>query len=126
MAHFAEIDENNIVVRVLVVDDSNQERGQQFLAEDLGLGGRWIQTSYNTHGNVHSLGGIPFRKNYAGIGATYDEKRDAFIPPKFFDSWILEEETCLWKPPTPMPTDGKLYQWVEADLNWQVFDLPKQ
>lgn len=98
MAHFAEIDADNKVVRVLVVGDDQEERGQEFLAQDLGLGGTWIKTSYNTQGGVHQLGGTPLRKNYAGIGYTYDEERDAFIPPKPSEgNWILNEETCLWE-----------------------------
>ena len=120
MAHFAEIDSNNIVTRVLVVSDEDAVNGQDFFANQLGLGGTWIQTSYNTHGGVHTNGGTPFRFNYAGVGYSYDATRDAFIPPKPFESWKLDEATCLWTAPTPMPTDGKLYQWVEADLNWQV------
>lgn len=120
MAHFANIDENNIVTQVLVVGDDQEHRGQDFLANDLGLGGTWIKTSYNTHGGVHSNGGTPLRKNYAGIGYTYDAGRDAFIPPKPFNSWVLDEDTCLWNAPTPMPTEGGPYMWVEDDLNWQV------
>ena len=118
MAHFAEIDENNIVTRVLVVDNSEQERGQEFLANDLRLGGRWIQTSYNTYGNVHALGGTPLRKNYAGIGHTYDENKDAFIPPKPFNSWTLNEDTCLWQAPVSMPTEFASY-WDEETLSWK-------
>ena len=120
MAHFAQIDENNIVTQVLVVGNDQEHRGQDFLANDLGLGGTWIKTSYNTHGGVHSNGGTPLRKNYAGIGYTYDAGRDAFIPPKPFNSWVLDEDTCLWNAPTPMPTEGGPYMWVEDDLNWQV------
>lgn len=120
MAHFAQIDENNIVVQVLVVGDDQEHRGQDFLANDLNLGGTWVKTSYNTHGGVHSNGGTPLRKNYAGIGYTYDAGRDAFIPPKPFNSWVLDEDTCLWNAPTPMPTEGGPYMWVEDDLNWQV------
>jgi hypothetical protein len=120
MAHFAQIDENNIVTQVLVVGNDQEHRGQEFLANDLGLGGTWIKTSYNTHGGVHSEGGTPLRKNYAGIGYTYDAGRDAFIPPKPFNSWVLDEDTCLWNAPTPMPTEGGPYMWVEDDLNWQV------
>ncbi len=86
MAHFAEIDENNIVLRVLVVSNEQEHRGQEFLANDLGLGGVWKQTSYN--GN--------FRKNFAGIGYTYDEQRDAFIPPKPEGATGIDEETCQW------------------------------
>ena len=94
MAHFVEIDSNNVVLRGVVVSDDNQDRGHNFLANDLNLGGTWLQTSYNTCANVHRLGGTPFRKNYAGIGYTYDAGRDAFIPPKPYPSWILNELTC--------------------------------
>ena len=120
MAHFAEIDGDNIVTRVLVVNDADASDGQNFLANTLGLGGIWKQTSYNTSGGVHSTGGTPFRKNYAGIGYTYDSGRDAFIPPKPYASWLLNEDTCLWDAPTPMPVEeGKIFKWVEEDLNWQ-------
>ena len=120
MAHFAELDGDNIVTRVLVVNDADASDGQNFLANTLGLGGTWKQTSYNTSGGVHSTGGTPFRKNYAGIGYTYDSGRDAFIPPKPYASWLLNEDTCLWDAPTPMPVEeGKMFTWVEADLNWQ-------
>ena len=124
MAHFAEIDNNNIVLRVLVVNDSQEHRGQDFLANDLGLGGTWIQTSYNTLGGVNINGGTPLRKNYAGYGYTYDPVLDAFIPPKPFDSWILNQDTCIWYAPTPMPViEGKYYYWSEEDLSWQEIVL---
>lgn len=100
MAHFAEIDDNNIVVRVLVTnnEDPNGDEGYKFLIDN--LGGRWIKTSYNTYGGVHKLGGTPLRKNYAGIGYTYDETRDAFIPPKpEGEGWILNENSCTWENP---------------------------
>ena len=120
MAHFAEIDENNIVTRVLVVDDSQEDNGQEFLAETLGLGGTWIKTSYNTHAGVHTNGETPLRKNYAGIGYSYDSFIDAFIPPKPYASWLLDNSTCLWNAPTPVPVEeGKTFRWVEEDLNWQ-------
>ena len=118
MAHFAQIDENNVVVQVLVVPDAQEDRGQEFLANDLNLGGTWKKTSYNTHGGVHSNGGTPYRKNYAGIGYTYDSVRDAFIPPKPFNSWVLNSETCLWDAPVAMPTDGKMYTWNESTTSW--------
>jgi hypothetical protein len=118
MAHFAEVDSDNIVLRVLVVGDEQEERGQEFLANDLGLGGTWLKTSYNTQGGVHTLGGTPFRKNYAGIGFKYDSTRDAFIPPKPFTSWKLNEDTCLWEAPVAYPTDGKLYTWNESKKKW--------
>ena len=110
MAHFAEIDENNLVLRVLVVPDEQEHRGQDFLANDLGLGGFWMQTSYNAR----------IRKNYAGIGFTYDATRDAFIAPKPFDSWLLDEETCQWKAPVEYPTDGIMYQWNEDKKDWEA------
>jgi hypothetical protein len=112
MAHFARLGNDNIVEEVLVVPDAQEHRGHDYLSKDLNLGGVWVQTSYN--GTI--------RKNYAGIGYTYDDARDAFIPPKPFNSWTLNEETCLWDAPTPYPTDGKLYRWVEEDLNWQVVE----
>lgn len=80
-------------------------------------GDRYVQTSYNTYGGVHLLGGTPLRKNYAGIGYTYDETRDAFIPPKPYDSWVLNENTCQWEPPVPYPTTG-VWRWDEATLSW--------
>jgi len=119
MAHFAEIDADNKVVRVLVVGDDQEERGQEFLAQDLGLGGTWLQTSYNTVGGVHQNGGTPLRKNYAGIGYTYDAQRDAFIPPKPFPSWNLDESSCLWEAPIDYPSDGKLYTWDEDNITWK-------
>ena len=109
MAHFAEIDKKGVVLRVLVVPDEQELRGQDFLANDLGLGGTWIQTSYNAR----------IRKNYAGIGMTYDSKRDAFIPEQPFDSWILNEETCQWEAPISYPTDGVMYQWNEDKKDWE-------
>lgn len=120
MAHFAEIDTNNVVIRVLTVPDDQESRGQDFLANDLGLGGIWIKTSYNTRLGAHVNGGIPFRKNYAGVGYTYDSIRDAFLPPKEFASWILNEETCWWEPPFPPPTDNLHYVWNEEIQNWDT------
>jgi hypothetical protein len=120
MAHFAEIDENNIVLRVLVVDDSQESNGQEFLATTLGLGGTWIKTSYNTSGGVHNNGGTPLRKNYAGIGYSYDSGRDAFIPPKPYPSWVLNETSCLWEAPVAMPTDGARYTWNEETTSWDL------
>ena len=80
--------------------------------------GEWIQTSYNTYGGVHKLGGTPLRKNYAGIGYTYDKTKDAFIPPKPFPSWTLDEDTCLWNCPVAYPTDDKMYNWNESTQTW--------
>lgn len=112
MAHFAKLDENNVVVFVTVGRDEDNE---QELTER--TGDVYKQTSYNTRGGVHLLGGTPFRKNYAGIGFTYDAERDAFIPPKPFESWSLNEETCLWDAPIPKPADG-LYYWDEESGDW--------
>lgn len=109
MAHFAEINENNIVTRVLVVDNSQEHRGQEFLAEELGLGGRWIQTSYNHN----------FRKQYAGIGFTYDEVKDEFVQPQPYPSWTLDENND-WQPPIPQ-TDTETY-WDEESQTWVKFD----
>jgi len=107
MSHWAEIDENNIVLRVTVGDNSMSNEGYDWLIEN--LGGTWIKTSYNKN----------IRKNFAQEGYTYDEGRDAFIMPKLYASWILDEATCLWQPPTPMPNDNKIYQWDESSLEWK-------
>lgn len=120
MAHFAEVDENNIVLRVLVVDDLHESDGQNFLANTLGLGGTWLKTSYNTQAGVHTNGGTPFRKNYAGIGYTYDEALDAFIAPKPYPSWILNEESCVYEAPVAYPTDGEMYTWNEETTSWDL------
>jgi hypothetical protein len=124
MAHFAEINKDNEVVRVLVTDNNEPDEGYQWLIDN--LGGSWVKTSFNTLKGVHAFGGTPLRKNFAGIGIIYDESRDAFYWPQPYASWILNEDTCIWEAPKPMPTDGKTYQWVEADLNWQVVDIPQQ
>ena len=117
MAHFAKV-ENGIVTQVIVIDQETLNTGHW------GNPTSWVQTSYNTQGGVHSLGGTPLRKNYAGIGYTYDSQRDAFIPPKPFASWQLDEETCLWTAPTPQPQDGKMYQWDEPTISWQEVTMP--
>lgn len=120
MAHFALINDNNVVREVIVVsndDSATEEDGQTFLAS-IGLAGTWVQTSYNTNGAVHALGGIPFRYNYAGVGYTYDADREAFIPPKPYASWVLVDETCLWEAPVAMPDDGNDYAWDEATTSW--------
>jgi hypothetical protein len=106
MAHFAKVNDENIVLEVLVTDNDYPNEGYDWLVET--FGGRWVQTSYNAR----------IRKNFAGIGFTYDEGRNAFIPPKPFDSWELDEETCNWVAPSPYPTDGKMYNWNEENLEW--------
>ena len=118
MAHFSQIDENNYVVQVLVVSDDQEHRGEEFLSIDLGLGGRWIQTSYNTRGGQHLYGGTPFRKNFGAIGYQYREDLDAFVGPKPYPSWdILNEETGLYECPVPYPGNGS-YKWDEETLSW--------
>lgn len=112
MSHFAKV-VDGIVTQVIVAEP---EFFETFVDSSPG---EWIQTSYNTHGGQHRNGGTPLRKNYAGIGYSYDRTKDAFIPPKPFASWVLNDETCLWTPPTPMPTDGKMYQWDEATTAWK-------
>ena len=111
MSHFAKI-ENNIVTEVIVA-----EAGFFDTFIDLSPG-EWLQTSYNTYAGEHTLGGTPLRKNYAAIGFTYDKTRDAFIPPKPFASWTLNETTCLWEPPVAYPDVTKLYNWNETDQTW--------
>jgi hypothetical protein len=111
MAHFAKVNKG-VVEQVIVAEP---EFFESFVDTSPG---EWIQTSYNTRGGVHVLGGTPLRKNYAGIGYTYDKTRDAFIPPKLYASWTLNEETCLWEAPIPMPQDGKSYTWDESIINW--------
>ena len=123
MAHFAKLDANNVVIFVTVGRDEDNGREDELFAR---TGDVYKQTSYNTRGGVHyQADGTPsadqskaFRKNYAGLGYTYDAGRDAFIPPKPFDSWVLNETTCLWDAPVPYPTDGKRYTWDETTTSW--------
>jgi hypothetical protein len=130
MARFAKIGLNNKVIEVLsvvneVLHDSNgieqEVIGIDFLTKLTGYP-IWKQTSYNTHAGVHDNGGTPFRKNHAGIGYTYDETRDAFIPPKPFNSWILNEDTCRYEAPIAKPNDGKIYKWNETNLTWDIIE----
>ena len=125
MAHFAELDENNIVLRVIVVSDEDAIDGEVF-CNNL-LGGRWEQTSYNTRGGVHYApdtqtpdDGEQLRKNYAGVGYVFDEVRDAFMAPQPYPSWTLDENTCYWEPPVPKPSfdPGGYYEWDEPTVNW--------
>jgi hypothetical protein len=113
MAHFAKV-VDGLVTQVIVAEP---EFFDTFVDSSPG---QWIQTSYNTHGGVHANGGTPLRKNYAGIGYAYDAGRDAFIPPKPYNSWVLNETTCLWDAPTQMPNDNQKYRWDEALGNWVV------
>ena len=115
MAHFAKV-KNGIVTKVIVAE---QEFVDNYIDNEAG---EWIQTSYNTIGGVHQLGGTPLRKNYAGIGYTYDRKKDAFIAPKPFDSWTLNEDTCQWEAPIAKPTDGQEYNWNETNQTWDLIE----
>ena len=116
MAHWAKIVDGK-VTQVIVAE---KEFFDTFVDSSPG---QWIQTSYNTHGGVHANGGTPLRKNYAGVGYSYDATKDAFIPPQPFASWVLDEDTCLWNAPVAMPTDGKLYAWDEATTSWKEIVL---
>lgn len=109
MSHFAKI-ENNIVVQVIVAEQDyiNTKEGE------------WIQTSYNTRGGQHLLSRTPLRKNYAGIGYLYDRERDGFITQQPFPSWNLNEDSCIWEPPIPLPQDDNLYYWNENKINWEL------
>ena len=124
MAHFAKLDQNNVVIFVTVGRDEDNGKEDQLTAR---TGDVYKQTSYNTRGGVYydPTTNEPsvdqskaFRKNYAGLGYTYDYDRDAFIPPKPFNSWVLNETSCLWEAPVPMPTDGKRYTWNEETVSW--------
>ena len=128
MAHFAKLGTGNIVEQVIVVSNdiaTTEQDGINFLKKlykDQHL--PVIQTSYNTHGGVHKNNGTPLRKNYAGIGYQYDQTRDAFIPSKPFNSWVLNEDTCLWNAPVTKPTtvleDNQYYSWNESIINWEI------
>lgn len=130
MAHFAKIGVGNKVERVVVVSNdiaTTEQAGVDFLNNLYGSRDVWKQTSYNTNGGEHLLGGTPLRKNYAGIGYTYDPQRDAFIPPKIYDSWTLNEETCLYDPPVERPEltqeqfDNNIYYiWNEDNQTWDL------
>jgi len=122
MAHFSKLGTGNIVERVEVVSNdiaTDEQTGVDFLNDLYKTRDVWKKTSYNTKGGVHLLGGTPFRKNYGGIGYTYDQTKDAFIPPKPFDSWTLNETTCIWEAPVAYPSDGKDYYWDESSTSWK-------
>jgi len=132
MASFAKLNSENIVIKVEsvvneVIKDLNnieqEQLGIDFLNKLYNTNDNWKQTSYNTHGGVHSNEGIPFRKNHAGIGYTYDENRDAFIPPKPYNSWVLNENTCLWNAPVAKPQDNNMYNWNESTLTWDIVEV---
>lgn len=118
MAHYAFLDSNSIVTEVIVGKDEGED-GVDWEAHYGAFRGQTCKrTSYNTYGGVHSGGGTPYRKNYAGIGYSYNALRDAFIPPKPYASWLLNEDTCLWGPPVPYPDDGNYYVWDEITTSW--------
>ena len=126
MAHFAKLGKGNIVEQVVVVSNdiaTSEQAGMDFLNNLYGSRDVWKQTSYNTKGGEHTLGGTPFRKNYAGVGYTYDQTRDSFIPPKpNFNSWVLNEETCLWEAPIAYPDDRQRYIWNEETQQWDLIN----
>lgn len=136
MANFANIDSENKVTQVIVVDSDAIATDPNYLTSTLHLTGSWVQTSYNTIGGIHRKGGTPLRKNYARIGFTYDSERDAFIPPKPFESWTLNEDTCQWQAPVPYPVtalsvavsgsldtpvSAKKYKWNETARDWEEY-----
>lgn len=126
MAHYAFLDENNIVTEVIVGKEENED-GIDWEQRYSEIRGKTCKrTSYNTHHGEHLGNGTPFRKNYAGIGYTYDSERDAFIPPKPFNSWVLDEQTCCWEPPIPMPipeNNTSVYEWSETNQSWELRSL---
>ena len=122
MAHYAFLDDQNIVTEVIVGKDEGEDGIDWEIRYSEIRGQICKRTSYNTQAGQHINGGIPFRKNYAGIGFVFDEQRDAFIPPKPYNSWVLDEETCLWNSPIPKPADGLSYIWDEENITWKVYD----
>jgi hypothetical protein len=133
MASFAKLNLNNIVERVESVVNDVLKDSNGIEQEQLGINflktlynepnAIWKQTSYNTKGGIHTEGGTPFRKNHAGIGFTYDVNKDAFIPQKPFNSWVLNETTCLWEAPVARPQDGQIYNWNEQTLSWDLLNI---
>ena len=119
MAHYAFLDDNNIVTEVIVGKNEGEDGidWEQHYGEFRGQTCK--RTSYNTQAGVHTAGGTPYRKNYAGIGYSYDATRDAFVPPKPYASWSLNETSCMWEPPVAYPTDGKPYSWNESTTSWE-------
>ena len=123
MGHFAEINSENIVTNVIVAEQEFIDSGA------VGDSNNWIQTSYNTRGGVHYApnsqtpdGGVALRKNFAGIGSTYDASKDAFIAPKPYPSWLFDDDTCQWEAPTSYPDDGKVYFWDEENTEWKTYE----
>ena len=120
MSHFAEV-KNGVVTNCVYVPNVSDVLEEIVAAEQSFIAaqtGSWVQTSYNTHGGQHTLGGTPLRKNYSGVGSVYDSTLDAFYTPQFYPSWTLNETTCLWEPPVTYPDDGKFYNWAESTTSW--------
>lgn len=129
MAHYALLNEDNIVTDVFVGKNELElpegyASREEYYADLYGQACK--RTSYNTYGNAHKKGGTPFRYNYAGIDFSYDSEKDAFIPPKPWESWTLNAETCLWEPPSPMPQDENLYLWNEETKSWEAVDITEE
>ena len=128
MSHYAQIDANNIVINVITGREESNFSDEAALAEEQYFaefyGGTFKQASYNTQGGVHLFGGVPLRKNYPGLGFTYDPVKDAFIPPCPLKGWVLNDDTCLWQPPTPMPDDGYDWDWNEDTEQWDATGRP--
>ena len=125
MAHFAKLGVGNIVQQVIVVSNdiaTNEQAGVDFINKLYNTRDVWKQTSYNTRSGVHILDGVPYRKNYARIGYSFDTQRDAFIPPKPFNSWVLNEDTCIWEAPIARPQDDNRYKWNEQTLSWDLIE----
>ena len=125
MARFARLGPGNVVETIVLVSNdiaTTEQAGVDFLNNLYNTRDVWKQTSYNTRGNIHSNGGTPFRKNYAGVGYSYDPQRDAFIEPKPFNSWTLNETTCIWEAPVAYPDDGQRYTWNEKTTSWDLVD----
>jgi len=127
MAHFAKLGLENKVLAIHRVHNNiatTEQAGIDFLNNLYKTNDTWKQTSYNTRGGIHQFGGTPLRKNHAGKGHTYDETRDAFIAPKPYSSWTLNEDTCIWEAPSAKPDDGKIYKWNEETTSWEEVVLP--
>lgn len=124
MAHYAFLDKNNIVTEVIVGKDEGEDGTDWEQHYGTFRGQICKRTSYNTRGGLHVSGGMPYRKNYAGVGYSYNAARNAFIPPQPYPSWALSEDSCLWQAPVPIPEDGQLYDWDEEKGEWALYTLP--
>lgn len=123
MAHYAFVRDGRVVDVIVAEQEFVDWLSVSGHRQPVGVG-RWIQTSYNTHGNVHDHGGTPLRKNFAGIGYLYDDEADAFYPPRPFDTWVLDTETYLWQAPFPKPDDENMYEWDPHTNNWRLYNYP--